>query len=129
MVSSTDTRLRRLAQRIGLWRRTRAHHGRMPEALWQEAASLAEELGTSRVATSLGLGYYGLQQRRTETGATPTAFVELSRADLLGRAPSSANATSIELQAEDGSRLTLRLVPGSRVDVAAVVQAFLGKKS
>jgi hypothetical protein len=124
----TDDRLQALARQIARWRRTRARRTRMPELLWQEAAALAEQLGLSKVASTLGLGYYSLQQRLPSTSPASAGFVELSGSQLLTLTPSATSETVVDLRRADGAHLTLRLVPGSQLDVTAVVQAFLAPR-
>ena len=124
-------RLEHLRGRIDHWRRTRLKQGPMPEALWQEAAALARGLGVCPVSRALGIGYESLQHR---AGGAPSAaparpassaavrFVELSGAQVA----SPAVGTVVELQAADGLRLTIRLSPGTSVDLAAAIGALRG---
>jgi hypothetical protein len=127
-------RLARLAERIEHWRRMRPKQRAMPVALWDEAVCLARRLGVHRVKAALGLNYESLKQRlaladhaATEPGAVPpaTRFVELSGAELLG---SVAHAPVVELSDVEGTRLTMRLVPGSEIDVARLVEAFVRRQ-
>jgi hypothetical protein len=110
----------------------------MPDALWDEAASLARSLGVCPVSRALGIGYSSLQQRARQAiqvrPAAPAAarisgFVELSGAQLLG-APAAPGASGavVEVAAGDGARLTVRLPAGSTLDVAALVVAFQGRR-
>ena len=78
-----------LRQRLEHWRSTHRRRGRIPAALWAEAAVLARQHGVNQTARTLRLEYarlwYWCQQRREpagravdETGsAGPTEFVEL----------------------------------------------------
>jgi hypothetical protein len=103
----------------------------MPESLWQEATRLARVHGVSPVCRHVGLGYASLQKRVAAAGDAPShepkdegGFVELSAAQLLG---TPAAQTVLELSDGDGMRLTLRLAPGSEVDVLGLVQGFRGR--
>jgi hypothetical protein len=127
-------RLARLAERIQHWRRLRPKQRAMPVALWDEAVCLSRGLGVHRVKAALGLNYESLKQRlaladqaATEPGAAPpaTRFVELSGVELLGPA---AHAPVVELSDAEGTRLTMRLVPGSEIDVARLVEAFVRRR-
>jgi hypothetical protein len=104
----------------------------MPETLWREATGLARVHGVSPVCRHVGLGYAALQKRvataecHAEDASSPepvleAGFVELSAAQLLGE---SSAQTVLELSDRDGTRLTLRLAPGSEVDVVGLVQGF-----
>ena len=75
-------RLDQLRRQIERWRRTRMKRSPMPAELWTAATDLARELGVSRVARELGVGYESLKERagpHGEPGARPAdAFVELA---------------------------------------------------
>ena len=120
-----------LGRRVEHWRSSREKRSPMPESLWQEATRLSRKHGVSPVCRHVGLGYASLQKRvaaaesaSSQESAEGCGFVELSAAQLLGGSPSQ---TVLELSARDGTRLTLRLAPGSEVDVVGLVEAFRGR--
>ena len=120
-----------LGRRVERWRNGREKRSPMPESLWQEATRLARKHGVSPVCSHVGLGYASLQKRvaaaeaaSSEESADEGGFVELSAAQLLG---GSSSQTVLELSARDGTRLTLRLAPGSAVDVLGLVEGFRGR--
>jgi hypothetical protein len=134
MATETDrqARLEQLRGRIDHWRRTRLKQGPMPEVLWQEAAALARGLGVCPVSRALGIGYESLQQRAAHTppaaldrpaSTAAVRFVELSGAQVA----SPAIGTVVELQSADGLQLTIRLSPGTSVDLTAVIGALRGQ--
>ena len=114
--------------RLRRWRSARAKHGPVPEELWGEAARLARAHGVSPIATALGLGYYGLR-RRVETMkeipaiANRPAFVEI-------KGPPSVIPPNcaVEVEMRDGSKMTIRLSGSATVNVAALVDSFLGRR-
>ncbi len=125
--------LRALRGRVEHWRATRESQGRMPEALWEAAAAAAREHGVSRVASELKLGYAGLKLRLQGGCAGRSAprlceaapgFVEVSAAQLL--TPSPMAGTVIEYARRDGSKVTVKLPPGSTLDVLALLAALGG---
>jgi hypothetical protein len=107
----------------------------MPEALWQEATRLGQKHGVSAISRQLGLGYATLRKRvaaaqgeleRSESHGGEPSFVELSAAQLLGGGmPTGA---VVELSADDGRRMTVRLDPGEGLDVVGLVATFLGRR-
>jgi hypothetical protein len=135
-------------RRIETWRQTREKPSPMPEALWSEAARLANEYGVCRIARELRLGYAGLKQRveglaahsratASGTSATSTTrFLELMGSEWLATALPAARSqmnpafpdprTVLELQRPDGVHLTLRLAGSAAVDMAELVASFLG---
>jgi hypothetical protein len=75
-----------LRQRLEHWRSTHKRRGRIPEALWAEAAELARQHGVYQTARTLRLEYtmlwYWSQQLHKPAGrsldaAVPPEFVEL----------------------------------------------------
>ena len=119
----SPTDLRQLQRQLSTWRRQRSGRVRLPEALWQSAATLAQRHGASLVARTLHLDYYKLR-RRSAGGASPTesapAFVELQVAPALG--PSGGEA-SVELSDGTGARMTLR-VRSELPTVVALAESF-----
>src|ERR1700722_10323424 len=112
-----DSEMEQLRRRIDAWRRTRSERGPMPEALWRQASLLVPSRSLSRVATSLGLGYYSLQERvrRGTPSTVASGFVELSRSPLVTSTLSSATGTVIEVRLgghlKSGQRSTLQNRP------------------
>jgi hypothetical protein len=103
----------------------------MPPELWEEAAALARELGLHPVKGELGLNYQSLKRRlgaeepTTSDAGSRVEFVELSGAQLLGG--SVVAGPILEISDASGVRLTLRLAPGSAVDVGRLLEAFRGR--
>lgn len=122
-------RVTRVREQIERWRCTRAQRSPMPAQLWEEAVSLAGQLGVHPVKAALRLNYESLKKRvasRPGTKASAAArtggFVELSGAQLFA-APDRAGAV-VEVSGVDGARLTVRLAAGSELDVSRLVEAF-----
>ena len=116
-------------QRIEHWRRTREKRTRMPEALWEAAASVAQEHGLWAVSRALRVNYESLKSRvgRTRRGASrggggSSRFVEVNAGQLIGL--SERAGTVVELSAADGARLTVRLEGREPLDVLALADAF-----
>jgi hypothetical protein len=118
-----------LHRRLLRWRSSRTKKGRIPEGLWLEAARLARVVGVSRVANALGLGFKGLKER-TEGKKKPAAvtkgpsFVEIDAGPISFPGASLA----VEVERPDGMKLTIRLSGAAPLDLAALVDAFVGKR-
>src|SRR5271170_4547186 len=94
-------RLEQLRIRVQSWREVRPKRRPMPAELWEEAASLARELGVNRVRPEVGLDYGSLRRRvAAEAQATEgTKFLELpSVAPQVERA---GGACAIEIERPD----------------------------
>src|SRR5450759_2143754 len=83
--------VKQLRTRIERWRTTRERRTAMPRKFWAEAAILAQGHGVYPVARALRISFEGLKRRIAESmaGSTatvgrPSAFVELTGAELLG---------------------------------------------
>ncbi len=116
-------------ERIEHWRATREKRTRMPDELWEAAATVAREHGLWAVSRALRVNYESLKQRvgraREATGASAAGFVELDAAQLIGR---GEGATSVlELSSADGAKLLVRLEGHDTLDVPALVAAFWGR--
>jgi hypothetical protein len=130
MARANETRaaqgLQEIRSHIDVWRWTRLKRSPMPEALWGQAAKLAQSLGVWRVARDLGLCYESLKRRIEERASQKEAgavrFVEVRGADLME--VGSSDGSVIELHATDGTRMTIRLGRGAQVDMKALVVAF-----
>ena len=120
--------------RIDAWRTVRKGGSKMPEELWVEAVALAQELGIARISRALGVCDRVLsrriKERRLESGdsrvrvkghAEPVRFVDLGGERCSGSLPAGP---MVELIRAEGTRLVVRLAPGSVVDVASLVRAF-----
>jgi hypothetical protein len=121
------TRLSQLRRRIERWRRTRVKRSPMPPELWSAATELARELGVSRVAREVGVGYESLKDRAEAEGAhgarRAEAFVELGGASLLSAAPAAVRS-EVELSDASGTTMVIRLAADQAVDVGALLAAF-----
>ena len=73
--------LEQVQERFAKWRSNRKGHGRIPESLWEAAASLYPDYSLNRIAGSLGLDYTKLKQRvaqgRPEYCLPTTEFIDL----------------------------------------------------
>jgi hypothetical protein len=92
----------------------------MPEALWDAAVHLAKEHGPGVISRALPMDY-GALKRRMETDESP-CFVELTSAQLCS--PSETVGPVVEVVEADGSRMTIRLTAGDRMDFVGLVNAF-----
>ncbi len=89
-------------------------------------AKLGRTYGISPVSAALRVEYYALKERVQglshavcPSPDVPPTFIELKRL------PTSQPAVcQVELVDRSGSKMTLRLDPGSGVDVLGLVQAF-----
>lgn len=133
------TGLEGLRDRIEAWRSMRPRTRAMPEALWDEAVSMARERGISRIARALGLSFDALKRRagsgdapgrrRRSVLSAPTPAARTDFIEVKGLAQVSPAAVSqetvVEVVACDGARLSIRLKCAS-ADVAALIHAFRG---
>jgi hypothetical protein len=108
------------------WRKTRKPRDRIPEPLWVAMSKLARTYGVSPVSAALRVEYYALKDRVKGSNQTicpsppsQTTFIELKPLPI-----SQPAVCLVELEDRSGSKMTLRLDPGSGVDAFALVQAF-----
>lgn len=119
-------------ERFVAWRAGRRRGERIPEHLWAEALTLAEQHGVSKTALTLKLDYYAVQRRlggdrgstssgtMTNGAALPSRFVEVSL-----EGPSSALCCLLEIEGRgaSGSRLRLELKGIAPTELAALLRS------
>ena len=126
---STDRQLDQLARQFEHWRQNRSHPSeRIPQALWDQAATLAAVISYSRVAKHLRLSPSDLKkQLMTQpdlTCRTPAPALSFLAVPPVSEHPVAGPDTEIELERADGARLRLRSGV-STLSLAALVRAFL----
>ncbi len=140
-ISTEPAGLQTLSDRIEAWRSARPRTRPMPEALWNEAVSMARRLGVFRVSRALRLNFDTLKRRAGATSTRERSSQEATRAPILpartdfvevkglakvGVAGRTHEAV-VEVVAGDGARLSIRLKCAS-TEVAALIRAFRGDR-
>jgi hypothetical protein len=123
--------LEQLKRRFEEFRSAQRSRGRLPEALWKEAAELARCYGLNPTAQALRLDYNALKKRmavapdrakrRKKEGPAP-AFVEL-----IGPGPSVTTECQVEVESEKGAKLRLELKGVATTELASLIRAFIGQ--
>ena len=124
-----DHQLDQLAGQFEHWRQSRSHPSeRIPQRLWDQAATLVQGLPYSRVAQHLRVSPRDLKKHmatqhdsRPATTPMPPRFVEVPP---MASWPPATPTMEIELERPDGVRLRIRC-PESTSPVTALVRAFL----
>jgi hypothetical protein len=121
--------LEQLKRRFEEFRSTRTSEGRLPDALWKEAAEVAKQYGANPTAQALGLDYNRLKKhmaaspgakRRNEMRPRP-AFMEL-----IGPVPGAMADCHIEVESDRGAKLRLELKGVATTELANLIRGFLG---
>jgi hypothetical protein len=119
--------LRTARRQFDRWRRQHRPRARLPEELWQRAATLARRHGLNRTASALGLKYYSLKKRMAEPVGevseheeTSCEFVEFLPA------PMAAGSYQCTIELDDGRGATVRIhVKGVRMaELASFASAW-----
>jgi hypothetical protein len=120
---------------IEQWRRTRKGRSRMPEPLWDAAVVLAQEHGVYGISQALRVSYDSLKARlarapkaetRVKGSAVAAEFVELSPGSAIMAA--GPGGTVVEVVERNGTKLTIRLPAGVKLDVAALMKGFRSRR-
>ena len=131
MLVSEDTQaenaLRDLVACFEDWRQNRSTpYERIPQPLWEQAASLSTVLPLSRVAKTLRLSHNDLKKHREAYRATrPSEPPALHFVELAG--PGTGQGYAIELQRPDGSRMQIQC-PEPPAPLSEWVRLFLGSR-
>jgi len=107
-----------LRRQLDSWRQSQSCRARLPDELWDLAASLARRHGVSLVARTLGLSFYKLRRRLAPAG--PAGFVELRTVEA---ARPGGGECVVELCDGRDGRMTLRLSGGGPA-LVALAEAF-----
>ena len=125
LFSSTD--LNHLQRQLSAWRQRQTGRTRLPDEVWEAAASLARSLGLSQVSRTLRLDYYTLGRRMAKRVAlasgSPKAatFVELALGDPSGH----ERGQEYRVELADGNSRRMMLHLGRDMDaVITLAQAF-----
>ena len=116
--AATAEQLARLNEQVERWRRERTKRSPMPAHLWDQAVSLAGQMGVNPVAAAVGLSYTSLSQRVARGGALAarhpqSGFVESAGLQRATRSGASAARAS----QDDFVALAARATPGAFVEL------------
>jgi len=126
--SKEEQRLETVQAQFSDWRKNRKKRGRIPESLWNAAASLVDAFSINDVSKALHLNHGSLKDRIETIQKDPseepceTTFIEFP----LPNPPVDSTEVSIELE-KAGARMKVQ-VKGP-IDVASLVQTFWRQQS
>jgi hypothetical protein len=124
--AQAEEQLRHVIQQFAQWRQSRTTpRGRIPQALWAQAVTLAQVLPCARVAKQLGLTLHALKRRRDAAGTVPVPlppsrsshFVEVAT---VWHVPTA----EVEVQRPDGTHLRITYHESSPA-LLPLLQTFL----
>lgn len=133
--SEVPAPLENARRRFERWRRTSRPKSRIPEPLWQAAASMAEQYGLHRTARVLRLDYYSLKKRLDARAASraaaspPDAAVGSPFIELPPAAAPVAGECIVELEDGSGAKMRIQLKGAAPPDLAALSRSFWRSES
>jgi hypothetical protein len=123
--ANDERRLEEVRERFEQWRDSRNKRGRIPDALWQAAATLHPAYSLHQISKSLHLNHTKLrqciheQQAVSSLPATPAAFIDLGLSDAI-----TPCECIVEMQHQDGARMRIQVKGGGRPDLMKLVRQF-----
>jgi hypothetical protein len=123
MDKSYELGLETLAAELDQWRAAQDRRRRIPEPFWSRAAELANELGVTKVSTTLRLSFEGLKRRALSPPApAPTvaegpAFLEW----LIAPQPASC---LFKVESASGARMQVEVASLPPAGLAEVLRGF-----
>jgi len=126
--SKENQRLKAVQAQFCDWRKNRKRRGRIPESLWDAAASLADGFSINELSKALRLNHSSLKDRIESIPNSPTE--ELLPPTFIELPPLNPPADSVEVNLElekAGARMKVH-VKGC-IDVASLVQTFWRRPS
>ena len=119
-------RLEEIRERFDQWRHNRNKRGRIPDALWQGAATLYPAYSLHQIAKALHLNqsklkqYVHEQQGVSSLPATPAAFIDLGISDALITPCESI----VEMQHQNGARMRIQVKGQNELDLMKLIRQF-----
>jgi len=126
--SKEKQRLEAVQAQFSHWRKNRKKRSRIPESLWDAAASLADGFSINELSKALRLNHSSLKDRIEIIQNSPPEepclpiFIEFPPLN----PPVDSAEVSLELE-KAGARMKVHVK--GRIDVASLVQTFWGKQS
>ena len=131
----------RLKQQVQRWREAKeGQFSLTPGELWNAAVPLALKYGVCRIARAVELDYGGLRKRVAALAGKPCpepsiTFVEIPASGMAAtehpasehrQNPAPESGLVIDISRPDGARMRISLKPGTDLDAAGIVSAFVG---
>jgi len=119
-------RLEEVQERFDQWRHSRNKRGRIPDALWQAAATLYPVYSLHQIAKTLHLNHTKLkqyvheQQAVSSLPATPAAFIDLGLTDAL----ITPCECIVEMQHHNGARMRVQVKGQNELDLMKLIRQF-----
>ena len=113
----------RVRSQFEAWRSRKKGRERIPECLWEAAATAARRHGVHAVSRALRVEHSRLRQRvdKAESdGGDASTFIELERGQLTGI------GCIVELEKGNGTRMRIHVQDVAAVDWGRMKEAFLG---
>ncbi len=124
--SANDKRhLEEVQERFREWRASRDKRGRIPDALWQAAATLYPAYSLHQIAKALHLNHTKLkqyvheQQAVSSLPAAPAAFIDLGFSDVL-----TPCECTVEMQHQNGARMRVQVKGQNELDLMKLIRQF-----
>lgn len=121
MEMSYELGLQRLATELDEWRSGQERRRRIPEPFWSRAAELANELGVTKVSTTLRLSFEGLKRRML---APPMAAAAEGPAFLEWLIAPQAAHCLFKVENSDGGRMQVEVASLPPSGLAEVLRSF-----
>ena len=130
----------RLKQQVQNWRKAKdGQFSLTPGAFWDAAVPLAMKYGVCRIARAVELDYGGLRKRVAALAGKPCpepsiTFVEIPASGITAtehpasdprQNSASESGLVIDISRPDGARMRISLKPGTDLDAAGIVAAFV----
>jgi hypothetical protein len=125
--------LEQLQRRFEEYRNLRPTRGRLPPALWKEAAEAARRYGLNPVAQTLRLDYNRLKKRMSAMAVRDASKQTKQRnqapefLELIQPATSATQDCHIEVETSHGAKLRVELKGIATNELAGLIRGFLGQ--
>jgi len=133
MESSNSSTLSEVISHFEAWRATRVGKSRIPAHLWQEAIDLYPSYTVSEITKPLRLGHSDFKKKisQIKQNLTPTDFIRIDQSPVRTdsstshQLPKDNQATTIELEKGDGSRIRIQRELNDQV-LISIIKSYFG---
>ena len=126
--SKEKQRLKTVQDQFADWRKNRKGRDRIPEPLWDAAASLADGFSVNELSKALRLNHSSLKEHIETTQLDPSE--ETCRATFIEFPPLNPPIDSTEVSLElEKAGATMKVHAKGPIDVASLVQTFWRQQS
>ncbi|MCP4405238.1 MAG: hypothetical protein GY801_49055 [bacterium] len=122
--AATTITLETVKQEFKQWRASRKHRSRIPDELWDAAASLSGQYSVHYISRSLGVNHSALRDRITARSMVENREIQTCFFELPPPQPAPIVGCLIEMENSHGDKMRMHFTGEASFDLLALGQDF-----